>query len=154
MDWLTGMRIGTRVGGAFAVLIVLLAVVCAFSALNSRRLAADLQETASVDLVKLDLASGLGQDAGVVARASRELLLLDSAGPLKRQRKLVMDSLAKSEERMAKLRPTGTLVILRDIRVGMRGAEDEPVSMGIDQHMGDLYPFTLRQKLACITENA
>ena len=57
------------------------------------------------------------------------------------------------EERMAKLRPTGTLVILRDIRVGMRGAEDEPVSMGMDQHMGDLYPFTLRQKLACITEN-
>jgi len=57
------------------------------------------------------------------------------------------------EERMARLRPTGTLVILRDIRVGMTGAEDEPVSMGMDQHMGDLYPFTLRQKLACITEN-
>ena len=58
------------------------------------------------------------------------------------------------EERMARLRPTGTLVILRDIRVGMTGAQDELVSMGMDQHMGDLYPFTLRQKLACITENS
>jgi hypothetical protein len=58
------------------------------------------------------------------------------------------------EERLARLRPTGTLVILRDIRVGMTGAQDELVSMGMDQHMGDLYPFTLRQKLACITENS
>jgi len=58
------------------------------------------------------------------------------------------------EERLARLRPTGTLVILRDIRVGMTGAQDELVSMGMDQHMGDLYPFTLHQKLACITENS
>ena len=103
---------------------MLLAVVCAFSALNSRRLAADLQETASVDLVKLDLASGLGQDAGVVARASRELLLLDSAGPLKRQRKLVMDSLAKSEERMAKLEAMKSDGDMRNLISQVKGNQD------------------------------
>ena len=54
--------------------------------------------------------------------------------------------------RLAALRPPGRLVILRDLAVGMAGAEDEPVRMDFDQHMGALYPFTLRQKLEAITE--
>ncbi|CEA04537.1 hypothetical protein BN1049_01607 [Pseudomonas saudimassiliensis] len=58
------------------------------------------------------------------------------------------------DERMAKLRPPERLVILADLHVGMTGAEDEPVRMDADQHMGDLYPFSLSQKLAGITENS
>ena len=56
------------------------------------------------------------------------------------------------ESRMAKLRPHGELVILSDLSVGMTGADDERVIMGADQHMGNLYPFTLNEKLAVITE--
>ena len=58
------------------------------------------------------------------------------------------------EQRMAKLRPPERLVILADLRVGMTGAEDELVRMDFDQHMGELYPFSLRQKLERITENS
>jgi hypothetical protein len=58
------------------------------------------------------------------------------------------------EERLAALRPAGPLVILRDLEIGMRGAEEERVRMAPDQHMGALYPFSLNQKLACITENS
>jgi hypothetical protein len=58
------------------------------------------------------------------------------------------------EERLAKLRPPERLVILADLRVGMTGAEDEIVRMDADQHMGALYPFSLKQKLAVITENS
>jgi hypothetical protein len=36
----------------------------------------------------------------------------------------------------------------------MKGAEDERVRMDPDQHMGALYPFSLTQKLAFITENS
>lgn len=57
------------------------------------------------------------------------------------------------EERMAALRPPGPLVILSALRVGMTG-EDERVRMDPDQHMGALYPFSLNQKLALITENS
>jgi hypothetical protein len=57
------------------------------------------------------------------------------------------------EQRMAQLRPPGQLVILSDLQVGMRGAADEPVRMDAEQHMGKLYPFSLKQKLARITEN-
>lgn len=57
------------------------------------------------------------------------------------------------EQRRAKLTPPGNLVILSDLTVGMEGAEEELVQMGADQHMGDLYPFSLTQKLTAITEN-
>ncbi|MGB0262238.1 MAG: hypothetical protein ACPH4G_09660 [Henriciella sp.] len=58
------------------------------------------------------------------------------------------------EQRMAKLRPPGPLVILEDLTVGMQGAADEKVRMDPDQHMGKLYPFSLNQKLERITEGS
>lgn len=58
------------------------------------------------------------------------------------------------EARMKALRPPEKLVILADLRVGMKGAEDERVRMDPDQNMGALYPFSLNQKLAAITENS
>jgi hypothetical protein len=58
------------------------------------------------------------------------------------------------EERMAALRPPERLVILANLTRGMKGAQDEIVRMDPDQHMGALYPFSLRQKLAVITENS
>jgi hypothetical protein len=56
------------------------------------------------------------------------------------------------EARVAALRPPDRLVILADLAVGMKGAEDERVRMAADQHMGALYPFSLDEKLAVITE--
>ncbi len=58
------------------------------------------------------------------------------------------------EKRIAALRPAQNLVILSDLHVGMTGAEDEPVRMDPDQHMGALYPFSLNEKLKVITENS
>lgn len=58
------------------------------------------------------------------------------------------------ETRMAALRPPEKLLILADLRVGMTGAADERVRMDPDQHMGALYPFSLNQKLAAITETS
>lgn len=58
------------------------------------------------------------------------------------------------EQRMAALRPPGKLLILEDLKVGLTGARDERVRMDPDQNMGALYPFSLNQKLAAITENS
>lgn len=58
------------------------------------------------------------------------------------------------DQRMAKLRPPEKLIILSDLHVGMTGARDEKVRMDHDQHMGNLYPFSLAQKLEGITENS
>ena len=58
------------------------------------------------------------------------------------------------DQRLAKLRPAEKLLILADLRAGMKGAEDERVRMDPEQPMGALYPFSLNQKLACITESS
>lgn len=56
------------------------------------------------------------------------------------------------ERRISQLKKPGKLVILRDMKVGDRGAATEHVIMDFDQHMGSRYPFTLAQKLEKITE--
>jgi hypothetical protein len=57
------------------------------------------------------------------------------------------------ELRIAELAPPQTLVILRDVRVGMR-TKRITVRMNAGQHMGELYPFSLADKLKVITENS
>jgi hypothetical protein len=55
------------------------------------------------------------------------------------------------EKRIGELSPPDALVILRDIRVGMRTARIA-VRMDAGQNMGALYPFSLADKLEVITE--
>jgi hypothetical protein len=58
------------------------------------------------------------------------------------------------DKRIRDLRPPTKLVILADLKVGMRGKQEEKVRMDPDQHMGHLYPFSLNRKLAVITERS
>ncbi|MDP3737180.1 MAG: hypothetical protein Q8R02_07315 [Hyphomonadaceae bacterium] len=58
------------------------------------------------------------------------------------------------EKRLKELRPPGKLVIMQDLKVGMKIEEDKPIRMDPDQNMGALYPFSLSEKLAKITENS
>jgi hypothetical protein len=53
--------------------------------------------------------------------------------------------------RLTELKPLTDAVILRDIKIGMTTAP-QTVRMDVDQNMGDLYPFSLAQKLKVITE--
>jgi len=57
------------------------------------------------------------------------------------------------DQRLAELKPLADPVILRDVKVGIK-SRCQTVRMAFDQHMGDLYPFSLRQKLAVITESS
>lgn len=54
--------------------------------------------------------------------------------------------------RLARARPLESPVILDQLRVGQRGRTEERVVMDHDTHMGDMYPFTLADKLERITE--
>jgi hypothetical protein len=55
------------------------------------------------------------------------------------------------EQRLTELKPLADPVILRDIEVGMKTAR-QTVRMDFEQNMGDLYPFSLADKLKVITE--
>jgi hypothetical protein len=49
------------------------------------------------------------------------------------------------------LKPLADPVILQDVKVGMK-TRRQTVHMNFDQNMGELYPFSLREKLKVITE--
>ena len=53
--------------------------------------------------------------------------------------------------RLGELKPLADPVILADLKVGMKTAR-QTVRMDFDQNMGDLYPFSLAEKLRVITE--
>jgi hypothetical protein len=57
------------------------------------------------------------------------------------------------DQRLTELKPLADPVILRDVKVGMK-TKRQTVRMDLDQNMGELYPFSLRDKLAVITENS
>lgn len=58
------------------------------------------------------------------------------------------------ETRLDRMRHAEHPIILRDVQVGDKGADDEIVSMDYDQHLGNSYPFTLNGKLSVITEDS
>ncbi|HEY5131822.1 MAG TPA: hypothetical protein VIJ35_31765 [Bradyrhizobium sp.] len=55
------------------------------------------------------------------------------------------------EQRLTELKPLADPVILRDVKAGMKTGR-QTVRMNFDQNMGDLYPFSLAEKLKVITE--
>ena len=55
------------------------------------------------------------------------------------------------DQRLTELKPLADPVILRDVRVRM-ATKRQTVRMAFDQNMGELYPFSLADKLKVITE--
>ncbi|WP_380874461.1 hypothetical protein ACFB49_48100 [Sphingomonas sp. DBB INV C78] len=64
---------------------------------------------------------------------------------------LIGEAESDLDRRLAAAGPPENPLILRDVKVGMIRPR-VAVRMGMDDVMGPLYPFTLRQKLALITE--
>ena len=60
-------------------------------------------------------------------------------------------SLTALDQRLTELTPLADPVILRDVEVGMK-TKRQTVRMDFDQNMGELYPFSLGDKLQVITE--
>ncbi|MGL9619921.1 hypothetical protein QRQ56_18060 [Bradyrhizobium sp. U531] len=65
----------------------------------------------------------------------------------------IVDGPTALDLRLRELKPLTDPVILRDVKVA-HTSKRQTVRMAFDQIMGDLYPFSLRQKLAVITENS
>jgi hypothetical protein len=62
------------------------------------------------------------------------------------------DATELDERRQRGIGDPGTLYIVDQLEIGMQVRVSEPVTMGFDDHNGNLYPFTLAQKLHRITE--
>jgi len=84
MSLLSKLRISQRLSLSYAVLIVLLIIIGSYGAYSANRLAKDLDRTANQSLVKIAAANALEGNVNVIARASRDLLLLDEARQIKK----------------------------------------------------------------------
>ena len=63
------------------------------------------------------------------------------------------DDVTELDERRTRgMGDPGQLYIVDQLEIGMEVSVPEPVTMGFDDHNGNLYPFTLAQKLDRITE--
>ncbi len=62
------------------------------------------------------------------------------------------DATELDERRRRGLDDPGQLFIVDQLEIGLTRSSPEPVTMEFDEHNGALYPFTLAQKLARITE--
>ncbi|WP_416760650.1 methyl-accepting chemotaxis protein [Roseateles sp. So40a] len=103
MSFLSRLRIGQRLTLSYALLILLLVVIGAFGAHNASRLSHDLSTTADSSLVKIKLANALESDVNVIARASRDLLLLDTANAIKRQKADIAQALEDGQKQLTEL---------------------------------------------------
>lgn len=63
------------------------------------------------------------------------------------------DTALSSRLAAAKARPPEKLYVLDLLNVGQRSAGTETVCFGFDDYLGDLYPFTPRQKIQTLTEH-
>jgi hypothetical protein len=62
------------------------------------------------------------------------------------------DAPTELDERRGKPREAGDLFIMDQLEVGQRSPSTVTAAIGMDDPNGDLYPFSLRQKLEAITE--
>jgi hypothetical protein len=97
---------------------------------------------------------------GVTARAERRRATRADIGATKSDGSPVLtgslalgpDEPTALDERRAKLGPPGELFIVDQISVGDRSREPVTAKVDLDTANGDLYPFSLAQKLDAITE--
>jgi len=103
MNFLTQLRIGPRLFVSFGLLIVLLVLIGVYGAKNASDLAKDLDRTANSSLVKIGAANGLESQVNIISRAVRDLLLLDTAGAIKKQKAAITAATEEAEKQLAGL---------------------------------------------------
>ena len=103
MNFLTRLRISHRLAVSQGLIILLLIAIGAYNAGVSSRLAGDLDTTANSSLVKIADANALDGNVAIISRAVRDLLLLDTAGAIKKQKAAIAGALEDSEKQMTSL---------------------------------------------------
>jgi methyl-accepting chemotaxis protein len=103
MNFLTQLRIGQRLAVSFGLLILLLVAIGFFGASNANSLAKDLDRTANSSLLKIAAANELEGQVNIISRAVRDLLLLDTAGAIKKQKAAISGALEQGEKQLVSL---------------------------------------------------
>ncbi|MFG6448987.1 methyl-accepting chemotaxis protein [Roseateles sp. BYS180W] len=100
MGLLSRLRIAQRLALSYGLLILLIICIGAYGAHNANQLSSDLRHTADTSLVKIHMTNELEAQVHVVAAAARDLLLLDEAKQIKKQRAAIDEALQVSRNKL------------------------------------------------------
>jgi methyl-accepting chemotaxis protein len=103
IDALQKFNIGVRLGVSFSVLILLMVALCGVGAMTARSLRQDLSTTARVDVPLMLAVADLQERTQTVARSSRELLIVDTGGQIRRLRAGIEESLNNADIQIAEI---------------------------------------------------
>ena len=103
MKFLSQLRISQRLAVSYALLVLLMIAIGSFGAGNANRLAQDLDSTANTSLVKIASANALESNVNIIARAARDLILLDEARQIKRQNAAIDAAVLDTEKQLGSL---------------------------------------------------
>jgi methyl-accepting chemotaxis protein len=103
MKFLSQLRISQRLALSYGLLVLLMIAIGSFGAGNASRLAQDLDSTANTSLVKIAAANALEGNVNIIARAARDLILLDEARQIKRQNAAIDAAVIDTETQLSSL---------------------------------------------------
>jgi methyl-accepting chemotaxis protein len=92
---LADFKIGTRLGAAFGVVVILAAVTGGLSLLTLSHIQGNLEEVVTENNVKLDLANHMLDANGAVTRAIQTMVLLDDVNAMAREEKKIREAREK-----------------------------------------------------------
>ncbi|MBN8503457.1 MAG: MCP four helix bundle domain-containing protein [Burkholderiales bacterium] len=103
MGFLSQFSIGTRLWLSHGLLLVFVLAIGAYGAITAGTLAKHMESTANVGLVRINQAQQLSDQVHVIARAARDLLLLDAANQIKRQNAAIDQAVEESGKQLGDL---------------------------------------------------
>lgn len=115
------MKVAAKLGGGFAVVVLLALVQAAFSWQSLRTLSGDVTLLVEDRMVKVDQINEIKDNSNVVARAVRNMVLLKEPADMQTERKRIDDARAKNAKLISTLSET-----LRsdESRAALREVED------------------------------
>jgi methyl-accepting chemotaxis protein len=100
------LRVATKLGVGFAVVVTLALLQAGFSWESLRNLSADITLLAEDRMVKVDQLGSIKDNANIVARAVRNMVLLKEPTDLEVEKKRIDDALAKNDQLIKTLEGT------------------------------------------------
>ena len=123
MSFLSKLRISQRLALSYSLLVLLLVAIGGFGAHNASQLAGDLDSTANVSLVRIASANALESQVNTIARAARDLILLDEARQIKRQNAAIDAALAETDKQLGQLVASSAEPAEKELVAKVREAE-------------------------------
>jgi methyl-accepting chemotaxis protein len=137
-DMFKNLKVAHRLGGGFAVLVLLGLVQAGYSWVNLRGLSADIAVLTGDRMVKIDQLSEVKDNANLMARAVRNMVLLNEVAEMQAEKQRIDQARAKNDSVMQALagtvhseRGVASLKAIDESRTPFNAAMDQVIALAL-----------------------